>query len=220
MELNEKKRFLELITGLAHTFGADMSVKDIENYWLFLRPYPLTEFEKAVIYYCASPEGHRFMPKPGELIAAMEGSALQQAQQAWSKVMNAVRQIGGDATVIFDDASVHAVIYDMGGWVRLCEMYQRDESFKQREFESRYVSYRRQPAKLYPRHLSGRMAGINGVLNNLPLRQPVLVGDAEKARLVFQKGVEIAKLSSYKPLSHEALENLKIEKGLSDETKN
>ena len=49
MEWNDKKRFLELITGLAHTFGMEMSVKDIENYWLFLRQYPLAEFEKAVI---------------------------------------------------------------------------------------------------------------------------------------------------------------------------
>ena len=49
---------------------------------------------------------------------------MQQAQQAWSKVLNAVRRMGGDATVIFDDL-IHSVIDDMGGWVRLCEMYQR-----------------------------------------------------------------------------------------------
>ena len=63
---------------------------------------------------------------------------------------------------IFDDALIHAVIVDMGGWVRLCEMYQRDESFKQREFESRYIAYRRHPPQLYPQQLFGRMAGING----------------------------------------------------------
>ncbi len=220
MEWNDKKRFLELITGLAHTFGMEMSVKDIENYWLFLRQYPLAEFEKAVIHYCASPEGHRFMPKPGELIAAIEGNALQQAQQAWSKVLNAVRRVGGDNSVIFDDALIHAVIVDMGGWVRLCEMYQRDESFKQREFESRYIAYRRHPPQLYPQQLFGRMAGINGVLNHLPLRQPILVGDEAKAKRVFQKGVELAKLSSYKPLSIENLEHLKLPKGWDDETKN
>ena len=41
------------------------------------------------------------MPKPGELIAAIEGNALQQAQQAWSKVLNAVRRVGGDNSVHF-----------------------------------------------------------------------------------------------------------------------
>jgi hypothetical protein len=220
MELNDKKRFLELITGLAHTFGMEMSVKDIENYWLFLRSYSLAEFEKAVIHYCASPEGYRFMPKPGELIAAIEGNALQQAQQAWSKVLNAVRRVGGDNSVIFDDALIHGVIYDMGGWVRLCEMYQRDESFKQREFESRYVAYRHHPPKLYPQQLYGRMAGINGILNPLPRREPIMVGEEEKAKLVFQKGVELAKLSSYKTLSLKKCEDLKITKGLNDETEN
>ena len=163
MKSSDKKRFLELITGLANTFRIDLSVKDIKNYWLFLRQYSLAELEKAVIAYCASPEGHRFMPKPGELIAAMEGSALQQAQQALSKVLNAVRRIGGDASVIFDDALIHAVIDDMGGWVRLCGMYQREESFKQHEFESLYVGYRRYPPKSYPRQLLGRMAKINGI---------------------------------------------------------
>lgn len=222
MELNDKKRFLELITGLAHTFGMEVSVKDIENYWLFCRSYPLAAFEKAVIHYCASPEGHRFMPKPGELIAAIEGNAAQQAQQAWSKVLNAVRRMGGNATVIFDDALIHAVINDMGGWVRLCEMYQREESFKQREFESRYVNYRRHPPQQqhYPRWLLGRMASVNGVLNTLPRQQPILVGDEKKARLVFQQGIEITPLSTYQPLSLEQLDNLKLPDETNDETEN
>lgn len=46
METTDKKRFVELITGLAQTFVTDVSLTDIENYWLFLRRYSLTDFEK------------------------------------------------------------------------------------------------------------------------------------------------------------------------------
>lgn len=83
--------------------------------------------ELAIVNFCTSPEGNRFMPKPGELIAALEGNATQQAQQAWTKIINAIRHVGGDATVIFDDPLIHSVLHDMGVWIRLCGMYSKDE---------------------------------------------------------------------------------------------
>ncbi len=72
MEETDKKRFAQLIAGLAQTFLTDVSIADIENYWLFLRGYSLADMELAIVNFCISPEGHRFMPKPGELIAALE----------------------------------------------------------------------------------------------------------------------------------------------------
>ncbi len=200
MEAKDKKRFVELLTGLAQMFVTDISMTDIENYWLFLHQYSLIDFEKAVINYCMSPEGHRFMPKPGELVAALEGSSLQQAQQAWTKVMNAIRRIGGDKSLVFDDPLIHAVIYDMGGWVRLCEMYVRDEPFKQREFESRYVSYRRNPLAQYPRQMTGRTYASHLMRDGANNSTLMLVGDEKKALAVFKGGQEAAKLLSYKPL--------------------
>lgn len=212
MEIVDKKRFVELLTGLAQMFVTDMTLTDIENYWLFLRPYPLAEFERAVVNYCRSPEGHRFMPKPGELIAALEGNARQQAQQAWTKVMNAIRRLGGDKTVVFDDPLIHAVVYDMGGWVRLCEMHIQDEPFKLREFESRYVNYRQTPPAQYPRKLMGRTATSSYSSGALP----VIVGDQKKAVAVFKQGQEIAKLLPYKTLSLEQLKCLESSPNMED----
>ena len=201
MEETDKKRFAELIAGLAQTFLTDVSITDIENYWLFLRGYSLADMELAIVNFCTSPEGNRFMPKPGELIAALEGNATQQAQQAWTKIINAIRHVGGDATVIFDDPLIHSVLHDMGGWIRLCGMYSKDEPFKQREFESRYVAYRRNPPKEYPRKLIGRMDAGNALLGYSVNKVPILIGEEKKASMVYQKGQEAAKLSLYKPLS-------------------
>ena len=218
METTDKKRFVELITGLAQTFITDISLTDIENYWLFLRNYSLADFEKAVVNYCRSPEGHRFMPKPGELIAALEGNALQQAQQAWTKVMNAIRRIGGDKTLVFDDALIHAIIDDMGGWVRLCEMQIKDEPFKQREFEGRYVNYRRNPPTRYPRQLTGRMGAGNLARRYAGDDWPRIVGDEKKALAVFKAGQDIATLSSYKTLPLSQLKALASSKTTEDDS--
>lgn len=64
MEDTDKKRFAELMAGLAQTFITDISAQDLENYWRLLKGYPMSQIEQAIIGYCASPEGHRFMPKP------------------------------------------------------------------------------------------------------------------------------------------------------------
>lgn len=208
MDEHDKNRFAELIAGLAQTFLTDVAIADIENYWLFLRHYTLSDIEQAIVNFCISPEGNRFMPKPGELIAALEGNATQQAQQAWTKIINAVRQIGGDATVVFDDPLIHAVLHDMGGWIRLCTMYSKDEPFKQREFESRYVAYRRNPPKKYPRKLIGRMDAGNTALGYSVNKIPIAIGEEKKALAVFEKGQETAQLSLYKPLLLQYLETV------------
>ncbi len=79
MEDTDKKRFAELMAGLAQTFITDISAQDLENYWRLLKGYPLGQIEQAIIGYCASPEGHRFMPKPGEIIAAFHGKESEQS---------------------------------------------------------------------------------------------------------------------------------------------
>lgn len=158
------------------------------------------------------------MPKPGELIAALEGNALQQAQQAWTKVMHAIRRIGGDKTLVFDDALIHAVIDDMGGWVRLCEMQVKDEPYKQREFEGRYINYRRNPPTQYPRQLTGRMGFENLAKCYAGDDWPRIVGDEKKALAVFKAGQDAATLSSYKTLSLSRLKALGALKTTEDDS--
>lgn len=203
MEISDKKRFAQLITGLAQTFQTPISAADLENYWRWLKPYPLSSIEQAVKDFCRSPEAHRFFPKPGELVAALDGGSVGQALQAWSKVMYAIRRAGAYRTVVFDDPLIHRVIWDMGGWQTLCSMLIRDEPFKAREFEKRYTSYLSRPPTTYPRQMTGISDTVNAAAGYQSASAPVLIGDEQKALKVLKSGKEADQLLSVKPLSLE-----------------
>ena len=196
-------RFAELITGLAQTFQTPISASDLENYWRWLRPYALSSIEQAVVDFCRSPDAHKFFPKPGELVAALEGGSAGQALRAWSKVMHAIRRVGAYRTVVFDDPLIHAVIWDMGGWQTLCAMLTRDEPFRAREFEKRYTSYLARPPTAYPRQLSGITETVNASKGYHSTSPPILVGDQQKALQVLKTGQEAGQLLSLKPVSPE-----------------
>ncbi len=188
MEDTDKKRFAELMAGLAQTFITDISAQDLENYWRLLKGYPISQIEQAIIGYCASPEGHRFMPKPGEIIAAFHGKESEQSLLAWVKVTKGMRQVGASKTVVFDDPIIHAVIADLGGWIRLCRLTERELNFQQREFERLYACYRLRPLKKYPRQLTGIPDTANAAAGYEWSQKPVLLGDLTQAALVYKNG--------------------------------
>lgn len=194
MEKDDQKRFAELITGMAQTFHTPISTWDIENYWQFLRTYSLKTIEQAIIHYCGSPEGHRFLPKPGELVATIQGDGVGRALRAWAKVMRTIRSVGAYKTVVFDDALIHAVIWDMGGWPILCEMLIKDEQFRAREFERRYLSYVAHPPGGYPKQLTGITDSVNKRSGYVNVKPPLMIGDEKKALQIFQNGCEANKL--------------------------
>jgi hypothetical protein len=188
MEDIDKKRFAELMAGLAQTFITDISAQDLENYWQLLKSYPLSQIEQAIIGYCASPEGHRFMPKPGEIIAAVHGKETDQSLLAWVKVTQGMRQVGASKTVVFDDPIIHAVIADLGGWIHLCHLPMRELHFQQREFERLYACYCHRPLRQFPYQLTGINDTANAAAGYVTQQKPVLLGDPVKAAQVYKNG--------------------------------
>lgn len=188
MEDTDKKRFAELMAGLAQTFVTDISARDLENYWRLLRGYPLSQIEQAIIGYCVSPEGYKFMPKPGEIIGALQGKQNEQSLLAWVKVTKGIRQAGASKTVIFDDPLIHAVIADLGGWIRLCHSTERELNFQRREFERLYACYLQRPLRKYPRQLTGITDTANAAAGYDWPQNPVLLGDPTQAALVYKNG--------------------------------
>ena len=87
------------------------------------------------------------MPKPGEIVGALQGKQNEQSLLAWVKVTKGIRQAGSSKTVIFDDPLIHAVIADLGGWIRLCRLTERELNFQQREFERLYACYLQRPLR-------------------------------------------------------------------------
>lgn len=60
------------------------------------------------------------------------------ALQAWATVESALRKVGTDVTVIFDDPVVPSVILWMGGWTVLCNLVSHEIPFYANQFINRY----------------------------------------------------------------------------------
>ena len=212
MDKADKTRFAELITGLAQTFQTPISAADLENYWQLLKLFPLQAIEQAVVNYCRSPEGHRFLPKPSELVALMQGNGEERALLAWSKLMRAIHQVGAYRSVVFDDPIIHIVISDMGGWQALCAMKIQDEPFRAKEFEKRYSHYLKCPPSAYPKQLVGITDSVNAMNGFAQIKPPTLIGDEQKALQIFQQGQSDCRLLSIKQLASEQFTRLITQK--------
>lgn len=199
MKNQHREKFVALMAGVGELYGKSMSPELIAIYWEGLREFEFDEVKVALNLHVRNPDTGQFMPKIADVVKFIEGNTLTQAMRAWQKVNDAMRQVGTYASVVFDDPIIHAVISDMGGWQPL-GMVQDDEwPFKAREFEKRYQSYKVQGPREYPRKLIGRFE-VENAKNGYPVPEPVLIGNQEQARLVYEKG-ETLRLGKLDPVA-------------------
>ncbi len=129
------------------------------------------------------------MPKANELVKMMEGSTTDQSALAWSKFDQAVRQIGPYQDVVFEDAIIHRVVADMGGWTILCGKDDKEWPFIGNEFKTRYKGYRMRGE--VPEH-APVLIGVSNAHNTQQLTGvrflPVMIGDAAKCQQVMASG--------------------------------
>ena len=133
---------------------------------------------------------HKFVPKPAEIIEYIEGQPERLTQVAWSKVRDAISEIGRYRSVVFDEPAIHAAIDGMGGWVKLCERLKLDTDYVResndadlfKEFKARYLAFNGQ----YPAMLIG--AADQPKLEAKKNIRPEVYGDMEKARTVWSGG--------------------------------
>ena len=133
--MENKKRFSSMMASLTEIFDKEITRGLSEIYWQTLKPFSDKECEKAfsaIISTC------KFFPKPAEFIEILKGSQQESATIAWLKVDKAVRRIGVEASVQFNDPVIHSTIEAMGGWEKLGDALERDWKWVRKEFESLY----------------------------------------------------------------------------------
>lgn len=81
-----------------------------------------------------------FMPKPADLISHIEvGSGRSRdSARAWLSVEMAIRRVGKNRSVTFNDPSIHLTIVALGGWIRLCETLKEDDYSLRKSFGDIY----------------------------------------------------------------------------------
>lgn len=184
----DKPKFFTLIAGVYAFYRQDISEFAGGVWWEAMKPFDLAAVTDALNRHCVNPDSGQFMPKPADVVKMLQGSSLDSAMVAWSKVDKAVRQVGTYATVVFDDPVIHRVIHEMGGWVKLGAKDEKEWPFVAKEFENRYRGYRvRNEVPEYPQSLIG-IAEAQNAQNGIKSQPPVLIGNPQLATQVMIKG--------------------------------
>lgn len=211
--LEEKRRFMALMTGLSDMYDKVISKNALALYWQTLREYDFEAVQRAAEAHMKNPEtAGSFMPKPAEFVKMMQGSTGDQSAIAWSKAEEAVRRAGPYQDVVFDDAIIHRVLADMGGWIWLCSQDDKAWPFIGNDFKTRYKGYRMRgeipdyaPILIGQANAHNSKAAVNFIWN------PILIGDQVKASAVMKGGttaplLQMSPLGQSLPtLAHEAL---------------
>ncbi len=188
MHDNDRPAFARLLTDVLSYYGKDISEFVLGVHWDALKRYDIDAVSRAFSVHAQDPDRGQFAPKPADILRLLEGGAGDKSMVAWTKVEKTIRQVGTYVSVSFDDPIIHAVIADMGGWIELGNVSDKEMPFKAKEFQQRYRAYamRRQT----PAHTS-RMIGrveADELKRGLTPALPVLIGDAKKAALVLKHG--------------------------------
>ena len=188
MQQHEFDAFSEMLQAVAEYCGKPLSPGVIAIYWQGLKDLDLPAVRHALNAHVQNPDTGQFMPKIADVRRMLGGTTQDSALRAWAKVDKGVRHVGPYASVAFDDALIHRVLHDMGGWVGLASKTEDEWPFVAKEFENRYRGYAmRNERPEYPPALTGITEAEN-VRRGLRSDPPRLIGDASKAEAVMQGG--------------------------------
>ena len=190
MQTDDFQKFHDGIAGVMGFYGKSVSTFALDVWWTALKRYDLAAIVDAFNRHLANPDAGQFAPKPADIIRMLQGSTQDAALRAWAKVDQAVRQAGTYCDVVFDDALIHRVIHDMGGWIGLGTKNEDEWPFVAKEFENRYRGFRvRSEIPEYPTRLIG-IANAHNEKHNFKPDAPVLIGNELMARQVLNGGTD------------------------------
>lgn len=197
MTPNEQAEFAKIMLICAEKYKRTFSHAFVELYWHSLKAFPLSDIKRAFKAHFNNPDNGHFLPHQSDILRILQGDSETQALFAWSKVMSAMAKVGCYQSIVFDDLLIHAVIYDMGGWIHLCRFTAKALTFSGYEFQKRYGSYLLRRPTQYPNHLIGIIEHQNQQYGYPPPALQ-LFGDRQAATLTYSEGLEPAQLTVQK----------------------
>lgn len=184
-----KANLAKILAGLGEIYDKKISTNMADIYLDILRDFSYEDVARAASLHQRNPDGGRFFPKPADFMRHLTGGSQDKALLAWVKLDKAVRQVGPYRSVVFDDALIHAVVNDMGGWISIGNRDDEQWPFVQNEFVKRYRAYTEKGA--LPPYV-GKLTGIADAHNaskDLKCKdETVLLGDATLAMQVLKGG--------------------------------
>lgn len=176
--MSEAEALISMLDTVGKIFRTEITKEEFKFWILSLDSYPFDDVRKAIIRY--SHEGKK-MPIPSDIVKIINGSEEDRSLSALMKVEHAMRTHSGYDTVIFDDPIIHAVIIELGGWIRLGRLTENELIWWKKDFEERYRHHLRMGIQQeVPSKLLGIFDQANIPLGLAP-QKPAIVGDRQKA---------------------------------------
>lgn len=189
MQPRDQGAFAALVTDVLAYYRQNATEFTLSVWWQACQAFDMEQVRKALTAHATDPERGQFAPKVADVVRILAGTTTDRAQLAWGKVHDAMGSVGAYSDVVFDDPAIHAVIEDMGGWPKLCRTEVKELSYLQHRFCEGYKAYAGRGTFDYPRRLAGdRSPDAEYEKKRIPLPRPAVIGDRERAKLVYQGG--------------------------------
>lgn len=186
---DEEPRLVALVSKVMKYHRQGVTPDLLEMWWEGLRRFELVDIQRAMNAHTFDPDRGQFPPKIADLVRVLQGTSSDRAVAAWGKVYDSMGSAGAYRDVAFDDAVIHAVVSDMGGWPKLCRWPIAEISYAQHTFTKSYASLSQFGCEGYPRVLIGDCDPASEyVRRGLTPPTPLLIGDPVKAALVVAGG--------------------------------
>jgi len=195
---NQKDEFGRILSAVAQMYSKKMTKTTFNLYFESLKNYDFSVIRQALESHLINPDVGQFMPKPADIVREIEGGTEDRALIAWTKFEKAISSVGHYKSIVFDDARIHVVVVDMGGWIKFGTVFEKEMPFLRIEFVKRYRATKNVTA--YRCRLVGLIEADCAEMN-APLPAPRLFGDEKKCLQVMYGGKTPAELTNETKIS-------------------
>ncbi len=190
MTQNDYFEFVEIWSQVAEVYNKQPSDGALNLIFNALQRFDLEQIKQGLTAHINDPKHGDFAPKPADIVRHIEGDGDSRALAAWSKVEQAIRTVGPYESVVFDDPRTMAAVDDMGGWIKLCEVTEKELQFKGNEFVKRFMGYLSRPPEQFPAKLLGMTEAANSGEHQEFVQEPRLIGKPKLCLQVMRKGTK------------------------------
>lgn len=177
------------IVGAVYSFYNKEASPMVVDFWIDgLAEFDIESIKKAFSTHMKTPPQGRFIPKLADIVDILKGDSQDRSLIAWSKFDKALRTAGVYQSVIFDDALIHLVISDMGGWCSFETKTEEDWPFIRNEFVNRYKAYSKMTELPVHNQVMIGKTQMENEKNGYRFPEPICLGNPEKIALVYKSG--------------------------------
>jgi len=147
----KRDTFTQVIKSLEVSFGKKMTKEEIEIYWEILKGYEDKEIKNATIKCIKE---LTFFPRIADIIRPIGGDTKEESELAWLYLKEKIEDDGYYSSVSFPKyPAVGAVVEALGGWLRITDMKENEETWIKKEFIVLYPILKKNGE--YPKELAG-----------------------------------------------------------------